>query len=167
MTRRIERLDPRRHDRSSFSCGEPSLDSYLKTRASQDKERRLSTTFCLVDDADATQIIGYFTLAPGGIELSALPETLRRRLPAYPQVPVFRLGRLAVDTAFHGRGVGTELLVRALEECLGNPLNGWAVIVDALPQAKDFYRHFGFQSFVDDPDRLFMTMGDVARSLSP
>lgn len=138
MTTRIERLDPKRHDRSSFSCGELSLDAYLKTRASQDGDRRVSTTFCLVDDAAVARIIGYFTLAPGGVEFADLPEQLRRRLPAYPQVPVFRLGRLAVDDALQGTGMGAELLVRALEECLANPLNGWAVIVDALPQARDF-----------------------------
>ncbi len=61
---RIERvralgLDPTRvvveplashHDRAAFSCGEASLDGYLKTKASQDVRRHLARCAVLVPE---------------------------------------------------------------------------------------------------------------------
>lgn len=169
MLIRIEHLDPDRHDRAAFSCGEASLDAYLKrrdqTQASQDAKREFSTTFCLVDPEEPEQIIGYFTLAPAGLGLSTLPESLRRRLPSYRQIPAFRLARLAVATPQQGKEIGARLLVEALRGCIENPLNAWAVVVDALPHAAGFYVHFGFQPFTDDSERLFMTMADVRKTI--
>ena len=166
MPIRIELLDPKRHDRAAFGCGVPSLDSYLKTRASQDANRNISTTFCLVDEDSPKEILGYYTLAPGGLDLTDVPEALQKQLPAYPQVPVFRLGRLAVRTDRQDAGLGTQLLVSALRMCLTNPLNAWAVVVDALPSARDFYLWFGFEPFFDNGEHLFMTMADIRKTLS-
>jgi len=35
----IELLDKKRHDRSNFSCGVPTLDAYLQRQAAQDMEK--------------------------------------------------------------------------------------------------------------------------------
>jgi len=162
---RVEHLDPNVHDRAAFSCGEASLDAYLRNLAAQDARRNLSTTFCLVDPADRQQILGYFTLAPAGLNLTDLPESLRRRLPPYSQFPAFRLGRLAVATSQQGNGVGERLLVDALRECMHNRLGAWAVLVDALPNAHGFYLQFGFEPFADDSERLFMTMAEIRKEI--
>jgi hypothetical protein len=42
---RVEPLDAKRHDRTTFSCGVRSLDAYLKTQASQDVRRKANAVF--------------------------------------------------------------------------------------------------------------------------
>ena len=42
--------------------------------------------------------------------LTDLPESLSKRLPRYPSVPVARVGRLAIDLPFQGRKLGAVLL---------------------------------------------------------
>ena len=47
----VEHLDPRRHDREAFACGEPALDAYLRQQAAQHHRAGISTTHVLVDEA--------------------------------------------------------------------------------------------------------------------
>ncbi len=42
---RIEPFTKAKHDRSSFSCGQPSLDAFLRTLVTQYEKRRLGRTF--------------------------------------------------------------------------------------------------------------------------
>ena len=98
---RLELLGPS-HARDAFACGVEALDSYFARQASQDVRRRVSTCFVALD-ASSGKVAGYYTLAAGGVPLTDLPEALSKRLPRYPSVPVARVGRLAVDQAFHGQ----------------------------------------------------------------
>ena len=59
------------------------------------------------------KVAGHYTLAAGGVPLTDLPESLTKRLPRYPSVPVARVGRLAVDKTFHGNKLGGALLADA------------------------------------------------------
>ena len=86
-----------------------------------------------------------------------LAKTLRRRLPAYP-LPILRVVRLAVDERFQGHGIGRLLLRATLElafemrdrfGCIG-------VVVDAKPDAVDFYAALGFKP----TDLVSGTLGD-------
>ena len=43
-----EQLDPTRHNRKAFCCGEPALDRFLKQQAHQNMRRGVSQTFVLV-----------------------------------------------------------------------------------------------------------------------
>ncbi|EHM50253.1 toxin-antitoxin system, toxin component, GNAT domain protein [Cardiobacterium valvarum F0432] len=54
------------------------------------------------------------TLASASIPLTALPETLRRKLPRYPSVPAILMGRLAADLHVQGQSFGSSLLADAL-----------------------------------------------------
>jgi hypothetical protein len=64
---------------------------------------RRRATGCFVAREIATdRIAGFYTLAAGGVLLAEMPAPLAKRLPRYPSVPVARLGRLAVDLAYHG-----------------------------------------------------------------
>src|SRR5438067_13740084 len=83
------------HDRSQFSCGQPSLDRFLKESARQNQDKDVSRTFVLVRQGEA-RVYGYYTLAAGQIERESLPPKVSKKLPRYP-VPVAVLGRLAVD----------------------------------------------------------------------
>ena len=64
-----------------------------------------------------TQVLGFYTLSPASIEYSRTPALAKKGLARY-DVPVFRLGRLAVDRTGQGRGLGGALLLRAAARCI-------------------------------------------------
>jgi GNAT superfamily N-acetyltransferase len=163
------RLEPlgKAHDRESFRCGVEALDQYLRRQAGQDRRRDVAAVFVLVE-AETDLIAGYFTLSSFSVELEDLPEALAAKLPRYGCVPAALIGRLAVDLRFRGRGVGKRLLVAACRRVLvaAETLAAWAVVVDAKnDDAKAFYEEFGFSPMPEHPDRLFITLADLRKSL--
>ncbi len=145
----IEPLE-RHHDRSAFACGSDALDNYIRKQASQDIRRRVARVFVALPEGEET-LAGFYTLSAGSIERSSLPPDKAKRLPRYP-VPVARIGRLAVDRAWAGQGLGTALLADAFKRIIraSDALAVYAVIVDAKDeQAQHFYERFGFQLLPD------------------
>ena len=155
------------HDRGGFSCGVESLDRYFKQQATQDIRRRASACFVAVDEDEAVgRIAGYYTLAAGGVPLNDLPEELARKLPRYPSVPVARLGRLAVDRAYHGRKLGAALLWDAGLRALRSEVVAFALVVDAIDEAAaNFYRHHGFVPLSGHALPLALPLATFARAL--
>lgn len=154
----------KRHDRSTFACGSARLDRYLRRQAGQDARRHLAAPF-VVCAPGTDRVIGYYTLSAISVDVGELPEETARRLPGYPEMPAILLGRLAVDQAFRGQGLGGWLLVDALYRAFrqSDSLGAAAVIVDALDEsAAAFYEHYGFRRFPDRPDRLFLPMNTIA-----
>lgn len=163
MELEVASLDRERHDRSSFRCGQPSLDRYLQRQATQDLRRQLSAVFVLAE-RESGRIYGYYTLSASSILPSQLPAASSRRLPRYDSYPATSIGRLAVDETMQGRRFGTRLLTDALRrsEQLVDQLGVHAVVVDAIDErAAAFYRGFGFSPFVDEDGRLYITIADV------
>ncbi|MFQ5794421.1 MAG: GNAT family N-acetyltransferase [Candidatus Bipolaricaulia bacterium] len=164
----IEPFDKKRHDRSNFSCGIESLDRYLHKQASQDRKRRIAAPFVLVKEGQP-DVLGYYTLSAFSIYLEDLPVDLAQRLPHYPDVPATLLGRLAVDQKWQGKGLGEFLLMDALSRSLNqaNKIASFALVVDAVNEnARNFYLYFGFQPFLDRPDRLFLPMKTIEQLFS-
>jgi|SRR5689334_21175836 len=159
-------LDPSRHDRVAFSCGEPSLDAYLKTQASQDMRRDLALCYVLCERG-GIEIIGYYTLSSCAVELTGLPRDITKSVGRYHSIPAVLLGRLAVATTFRGQGMGDHLLLDALRRSLHAGIAIKLVVVDALHEAAAaFYLHHGFRRFEDHPLRLYLPMAHV-RQLFP
>lgn len=157
---RVALLDGAAHDRSQFSSGIPALDRYVREQVSQDIRRRAAACFVAVDDAQ--RIVGYYTLAAAGVPLDRLPEDVRRKLPRYASVPAVRMGRLAVDAAFKGQGLGGALLVDALRRAAGAEIPAAVLVVDAKDeQAAAFYKHHGFIALIDAPLTLFLPLATV------
>ncbi|MDN7465940.1 GNAT family N-acetyltransferase [Burkholderia gladioli] len=147
------------HDRTRFDCGTPALDRYLRETATQDVRRRVAACFVMLD-RDA--VVGYYTLSAASIALADLPLEISRKLPRYPAIPAVRMGRLAVDARYRGRGLGAALLVNALRRAAGSEIPAVAMTVDAKDAgAAAFYRHFGFQSLTHDPLALFLPLATV------
>lgn len=147
MPLQIVRLDPARHDREGFDCGEPSLNRYLREQAGQHQRDGIATTHVLADDDAAGSILGYLTLAAGQMDLPNLQPTDRKRLPNYP-VPAVRLARLAVAHAAQGHDHGRLLVGHALNVSLQlrATLGVSVLLVDALnARAAAFYRRYGFR----------------------
>ena len=154
-----------RHDRAAFSCGNLSLDRYLKEQAGQDLRRRCASPFVLVPASGSPTILGYYTLSSYGVDVGELPVEVAKKLPRYPLLPATLLGRLAVDRRHHGQGIGEFLLLDSLHRACEHAVDiaAAAMIVDAIdPAAAPFYQRFGFMPFPSRNTRLFLPMKTVA-----
>ncbi len=153
------------HDRAAFSCGEPSLDDYIKTKAKQDVKRQLARCSILAPEVGAIRVLGYYTLSAHTIGLEELDAVSRNKLRAYPALPAILVGRLAVDNRFQGARLGWLLMMHALRTCLEVSFQTatMSVVVDALHEkAAGFYTDLGFVPIDNDSLRLHMLMGTVA-----
>jgi GNAT superfamily N-acetyltransferase len=153
------------HEVSQFSCGKPSLDRWLKTRAHSNQEKGFTAVLVV---HEANRVIGYYGLAPTAILPSALPRSIRTGQPPTP-VPCLLLGQLATDQNWIGKGVGTGLLKHALQRCVAaaDLVGGRALIVNAVDsEAAGFWTRRGFIPSKDDPQILFRSMADIAASIA-
>lgn len=154
-----------RNDRANFACGEEALDRYLRMQATQEIRRRVSTCFVAVETATG-QLAAYYTLAAASIATPDLPPEITKRLPRYPTLPAVRIGRLAVDSKFQGRGLGGALLADALRRVLVSASAVFALLVDAKDdQAVAFYRRYWFTPLTGQPRTLFLPMATAEKSL--
>ena len=152
------------HDVSLFSCGEPALDHWLKTRALSNQQKGF--TVVMVVHA-AGRVVGYYGLAPTAIMPAALPRSIRTGQPPDP-VPCILLGQLATDQAWVGRGIGIGLFNHALARSVSGAalIGGRALVVNAVDgEAAAFWRRRGFLPSKDHPLVLFRSMADIATSL--
>jgi len=147
------------HNRSTFSCGQASLDDFLKKYAGQNQKTGVSRTYVAVMSGSA-KVCGYYTISAGAVQFADIPDDLRKRLPRYP-VPVAHLGRLAVDSTAQRQGLGEHLLLDALARIVGaaESIGIHAVEVVAIDDvAKRFYLKYGFIALQDDPHHLYISI---------
>jgi GNAT superfamily N-acetyltransferase len=151
------------HERDEFRCGSAALDRYLGEQVTQDIRRRVAA--CFVALTGEQRIAGYYTLASASLLLSDLPPGIGKKLPRYPTVPAVRMGRLAVDEAFIGQGLGGALLADALERAIRSEIAAYALMVDAKDDtAATFCRHHGFIPLPDTPLTLFLPLATAQAS---
>ena len=151
------------HDRGGFNSDSEPLNRYLREQVTQDIRRRVAA--CFVALAQGQRIAGYYTLASASLLLTDLPASTGKKLPRYPTVPAVRMGRLAVDQAFKGKGLGGALLADALDRAASSEIAAFALMVDAKDEAAaNFYRHHGFITLPDSPLTLFLPLATVQRS---
>jgi len=156
----IAPLDADTHDRSQFDSGSPALDRYLREQVSQDIRRRVAACFVALEGE--RRVAGFYTLATASVPLVDLPDAVRRKLPRYGTVPAIRMGRLAVDATFKGRGLGGALLVNALRRVAGSGIPAAVLVVDAKDDlAAAFYRRHGFTLLADSALTLFLPLASI------
>jgi len=149
------------HDRAAFDCGSQALNRYLREQVGQDVRHRVAA--CFVALAGDKRIAGYYTLASASLWLADLPASIGKKLPRYPSVPAVRMGRLAVDRAVKGQGLGGALLADALARAARAEIAAHALMVDAKDDAAaSFYRHHGFIALPNSPLTLFLPLAAVA-----
>jgi len=163
----LYRLEPlgKQHDRAAFSCGVDSLDSYLKTQASQDMRRKANAVFVLVPADSPRTIAGYFTLCSYGLAPGSVPEEARKHIPRYPVASATLIGRLAISKDNQGKGLGARLLAKALQKAHVNAsvVGSSMVVVDAIDDhAVSFYRAHGFLKLPESM-RLVLPMRTISR----
>jgi hypothetical protein len=158
----------RHHDRQNFDCGTPDLNEYLRRYARQNHESGAAKTFVAVPVDDPGRILGYYTISPGALEFARVPAEITRRLGRY-EVPVYRLGRLAVSLSVQARSLGAELLLSAGVRALGvaSEAGGVALAIDAKDQrAAAWYERFGALRLRDDPLKLILPLATIAKTLA-
>nr|WP_295743023.1 GNAT family N-acetyltransferase [uncultured Acidocella sp.] len=140
------------HDGSSFNSGESTLDDWLRHRAWHNLQAGASRTY-VVCPVGSRQIIGYYALSMGQILAQEVIGSMRRNMPSV--IPAVVLGRLAIDLAWQGKGLGGAMLADVLRRSLraAAEVSARLVIVHAIsPAAEAFYLHHGFTRLpVDAP----------------
>ena len=158
----------RHHDRQSFDCGSPELNEYLNRYARQNHESGGAKTFVAVAPAVPARVIGFYSISPGAIEFARVPAKLTKKLGRY-EVPVFRLGRLAIDRSVQGHGLGSDLLLAAGERALAvaAEVGGVALAIDAKDEkAAKWYERFGALALLDDPLKLLLPLTVIADAVA-
>ncbi|HXW64808.1 MAG TPA: GNAT family N-acetyltransferase [Burkholderiaceae bacterium] len=105
------------HDLSQFVNGiHPSLHQWLRERARLSEGLSARTyVLCTADERD--RVVGYYAISAAVEQRITLPSAkLRRGMPE--QVPLLLIGPLAVTAEYKGQGLGSALLVDALQRCL-------------------------------------------------
>ncbi len=150
------------HELDDFFSGVDSLDDWLKRRARANQVSGASRTFVV---AEGHKVAGYYALASGAIAVASSVGRFRRNMP--DPIPVVVLGRLAIDRAQQGKGLGRALFrdcalrVAHAADVIG--IRG--IVVQAISdQAKAFYQALGFDPSPADPMTLMVTLADI-RSL--
>ncbi|MDO8933634.1 MAG: GNAT family N-acetyltransferase [Rhodocyclaceae bacterium] len=146
------------HDRQGFDCGRQELNDWLRQVARQHQDKGLSKTFVAVREEAPTRVCGYYALTLAELDNRYLPEAWRKKLPR--RIPGVRLGRLAVDRQYQGKGLGELLLVDALTRAqrIYAEAGGMGLFVDALDErAAGYYLNFGFEASPDNPLLLFLS----------
>jgi GNAT superfamily N-acetyltransferase len=147
------------HQAENFSCGETTLDVWLKNRALKNEFTGASRTYVLTDDA---RIIGYYALAVGSVSQSFVHGSIKRNMP--DPVPVMLLGRLAVDMCVQGKGIGKALVRDAILRTLqAAEIAGIrALLVNAVNRrAADFYQACGFAASHIDSSILLLNLRNI------
>ncbi len=151
------------HDLSAFDSGVPALDEWLRRRALANEETGASRTYVV---CAGRRVAGYYALANGGVTQVAATGRVRRNMP--DPVPVMVLGRLAVDRAYQGTGIGRGLLRDAVLRTLqaADIAGIRAILVHAISEdAKRFYESCGFDVSPLDPMTLMITVADAEKAL--
>jgi GNAT superfamily N-acetyltransferase len=157
----------RHHNRATFDCGVPALNEYLQRYARQNHDSGGAKTFVAVAPVAPTIVLGYYTISPGSIAFAKAPAAITRTLGRY-EVPVFRLGRLAVSRGAQGQGLGGDLLLAAGERALAvaQQVGGVALAIDAKDErAAVWYERFGALRLLDDPLRLVLALDTIRATL--
>jgi len=152
------------HDLTQFSCGEPSLDHWLRVRALQNEMSGASRTYVVCANS---RVAGYYAIAAGAVAHTEATTRVKRNMP--DPVPVILIGRLATDSSFQGRGIGADLLRDAVLRTLrAAEIAGIrAILVSAISEsAKRFYEKYGLISSSAKPQTLMITLTEAARVLA-
>jgi GNAT superfamily N-acetyltransferase len=146
-------------DLKAFDCATPSLNDWLKRRAMANQVSGASRTYVVTDSSAKRRVLGYYCLVSGALALGDAPGALRRNMP--DPLPMTILGRLAIDQAWQGKGLGVALLqdavLRTRQAAAIVGVRG--LLAHALSaEAKAFYEHHGFVASATQPMTLVLSI---------
>lgn len=139
------------------------VDHYFRGQATQDVRRHIANCFVAVEAASG-RVAGYYTLSAASVPFTDLPAEDTRRLPRYPAVPAVRIGRLAVDRSFQGRGLGAAMLADATARAVQADIAAFMLIVNAeSDRVIAFYQRHDFRLVTGSPRTLFLPLATACK----
>src|ERR1039458_408661 len=156
----VEKLS-KDHDLSRFDCGNGALNLWLKRFAWANVQNDSARVYAA--HRHDRVVGGYHSLTAGSVSRGEASQRIGHGLAAHP-IGVVVLGRLAVDRAQQGKGLGIALLQDALlrVEHAADTVGVRAVLVQAIDAtARSFYLRFGFSPSPVDEMRLMLLMKDL------
>ena len=157
------------HSIKPFDCEDDDLNDFLFNKALLYQKELLATTF-IVESEERT--LGYYSVLNDSLQLkeedfpskSKYKKFLSYLIP-HPKrhlksVPAVKIGRLAIDKTFKGKGLGSVIMANIISKCIKmNEEQACRLItVDAYKQAVPFYQKMGFKFLIegdkDDTTRL-------------
>jgi GNAT superfamily N-acetyltransferase len=157
----------KQHDRAAFDCGDSNLNTYLQRFARQNHESGGAKTFVAVPMEAPSRVLGFYSLSPASLDYERTPAIAKRGLGRH-EVPVFRLGRLAVDRSVQGRGLGGGLLIAAGKRCMAvaREVGGVGLLIDAKDeQIARWYESFGAVSLESAPLSLVLPFATLRAAI--
>jgi GNAT superfamily N-acetyltransferase len=151
------------HVTAGFDCGTDALNEWLSRRALKNQLEHASRTYVICHGAT---VVGYYCIANGSVVHGVATGKVRRNMP--DPIPVIVLGRLAVDTRWRGRQIGSGLLRDALLRTLQvSAISGVrALLVHAKDdEATRFYRSHGFHVSPIHPLTLMLSTREIESAL--
>jgi len=161
---RIEPLGRKTHDRAAFSCGVAQVDTYLRNLAAgfQDVDATRLWVACL---DDGPGVSGFYAMNAHALDLTTLPEPIRKKLPRYPTVPAIYLSVMGVDQSLQGHGIGKFLLADAMRRAaaIAEQIGAAFMVIDPLnDDAARLYASLKFVELPDQPSRrMLLSMKQV------
>lgn len=131
------------HDLSSFHCKNPELGAFLREDALVNQVHKISATTLVYWEE---HLVGYFTLINDCIERQFVYRRDQRHGGTYRHYPALKIARLAVNSDFERRYIGTAMISMIYD--VYNVISRYSgcriITVDAKTDAIEFYRKFGF-----------------------
>jgi len=131
-------------DLHSFRCSDNDLNEFLHDDARYYQQERLASTR-LVHYQDT--LVGYFTLVNDSIFADAITSGDGDERFEARRYPAIKIAKLATHNAYAGRGIGTNMVAKAISIVVKlSKYTGCRIItVDSKPGRESFYGQFGFK----------------------
>jgi ribosomal protein S18 acetylase RimI-like enzyme len=149
-------LDKINHELTkNFDCKIMDLNGFIKNDALRQQDSSAGKTFLLISKSKK-QLLGFVTLCTDSIRLKGITKEEQNIIGLkYKTLPALKVARMAVDSKFFHKKLGTKMLVIAIKSAL--KINSFAgcrfLTVEAkneknLPEKRKpihFYKKFGFK----------------------
>jgi len=157
------------HELSTFACGEPELDDWLRRHARASHAGGGARVFVTTHSDAPVIVVGSYALAAAQLEAAdATPRVLKGKA-RERAVPAVLLARLAVDLRHQGAHVGRSLLRDAMLRIAqaSDPIGIRAVLVHAKhDRARTWYARYGCEPSPTDPLHLVILIKDLKKLLA-
>lgn len=149
------------HSIDDFTCGEPALDQWLRTRARANQRHGSSRVWVATLD---NRVVAFYASSTAVVLRARATKRAARNQPE--PIPAILLGRLAVDQRHHAQGLAAAMLKHFIQKSLEvAELTGVRLLlVHAKDQtARAFYERYGFEPSPIDDLTLMLILADIRR----
>ncbi len=148
---RVEPFRPTR-DVGSFDCDDRDLNEFLtKDQVSRYEAEGLGSTYLVYLQSEG-RLVAYFTVCTDTLRVEYL-RSVKTFKPLsgirLESIPSVKIGRLAVDKRYWGRGIGTHLLHYIAGMVMETGIAARLLTLQATPRSVGFYQRMGFELTIE------------------